>query len=94
MPATPALRAMTMKTVNDANEVLDEITLDGGRQMWTQKHLRDFIPRLTKWMSIWEETGRRHGLTVNPHSMQNHRDLARQGNLRPCLGPTQRRDPV
>jgi glutathione S-transferase len=34
MPATPALRAMTMKTVNDANDVLDEITLDGGRQMW------------------------------------------------------------
>ena len=64
MPATPALRAMTMKTVNDANDVLDEITLDGGRQMWTQKHWRDFVPRLTKWMSIWEETGRRHGLEV------------------------------
>ena len=65
MPATPALRAMTMKTVNDANDVLDEITLDGGRQMWTQKHWRDFIPRLTKWMSIWEETGRRHGLGLD-----------------------------
>jgi glutathione S-transferase len=65
MPATPALRAMTMKTVNDANDVLDEITLDGGRQMWTQKHWRDFIPRLTKWMSIWEETGRRHGLKAD-----------------------------
>ena len=38
MPATPALRAMTMKTVNDANDVLDEITLDGGRQMWTGLH--------------------------------------------------------
>ena len=33
MPATPALRAMTMKTVNDANDVLDEITLDRGRQI-------------------------------------------------------------
>ena len=65
MPATPALRAMTMKTVNDANDVLDEITLDGGRQMWTQKRWRDFIPRLTKWMSIWEETGRRHGLKAD-----------------------------
>lgn len=37
MPATPALRAMTMKVVNDANDVIDEITLDGGRQMWTKK---------------------------------------------------------
>ena len=33
MPATPSLRALTMKTVNDANDVLDEITLDGGRQI-------------------------------------------------------------
>src|SRR5438045_19895 len=30
MPATPALRALTMKIVNDANDVIDEITLDGG----------------------------------------------------------------
>jgi glutathione S-transferase len=31
------LRAMTMKIVNDANDVIDEITLDGGREMWTKK---------------------------------------------------------
>ena len=62
MPAAPALRAMTMKIVNDANDVLDEITLDGGRQMWTEKRWQDFVPRLKKWMSFWEETGRRHGL--------------------------------
>lgn len=63
MPATPALRAMTMKTVNDANDVIDELTLDGGRDMWTEKRWLDFTPRLTKWMALWEETGRRHGLT-------------------------------
>ena len=62
MPATPALRAMTMKIVNDANDVIDEMTLDGGRAMWTEKTWHAFIPRLTKWMSFWEETGRRHGL--------------------------------
>jgi glutathione S-transferase len=62
MPATPALRALTMKIVNDANDVIDEITLDGGREMWTGKSWRDFVPRLEKWMSFWEETGRRHGL--------------------------------
>lgn len=65
LPATPALRAMTIKTVNDANDVIDEITLDGGRKMWTQKRWREFIPRLKKWMSLWEETGRRHGLTAD-----------------------------
>ncbi|MDB5642846.1 MAG: glutathione S-transferase [Hyphomicrobiales bacterium] len=63
MPETPALRALTMKVVNDANDVIDEITLDGGREMWTEKSWRAFVPRLEKWMSFWEETGRRHGLT-------------------------------
>jgi glutathione S-transferase len=62
LPATPSLRAMTMKIVNDANDVIDEITLDGGREMWTKKRWQDFVPRLEKWMSFWEETGHRHGL--------------------------------
>ena len=57
LPTTPALRAATMKIVNDANDVIDDLTLDGGRTMWTAKSWQDFVPRLTKWMSIWEETG-------------------------------------
>lgn len=62
LPATPALRAMTIKIVNDANDVIDEITQDGGREMWTEKKWAEFVPRLQKWMSFWEETGRRHAL--------------------------------
>ena len=65
LPATAALRAMTIKIVNDANDVIDELTLDGGRQMWTAKRWRGFVPRLQKWMSFWEETGRRHGLAAD-----------------------------
>jgi len=65
LPATPALKALTIKIVNDANDVLDEITLDGGRQMWTEKRWKEFLPRLKKWMALWEETGRRHGLATN-----------------------------
>lgn len=65
MPATPALRAMTIKIVNDANDVIDELTLDGGRVMWTDKRWDEFVPRLKKWMSLWEETGRRHGLKAD-----------------------------
>lgn len=65
MPANPALRALTMKIVNDANDVIDEITLDGGRQMWTKQRWKEFVPRLKKWMSLWEETGRRHGLKAD-----------------------------
>jgi glutathione S-transferase len=65
LPATPELRALTMKIVCDANDVIDEITLDGGKQMWTKARWEEFVPRLKKWMSFWEETGRRHGLTVD-----------------------------
>ena len=63
LPRSPALRALTLKVVNDANDVIDDLTLDGGRQMWTPERWSAFIPRLRKWMSLWEETGRRHGLT-------------------------------
>ncbi|RZJ02495.1 MAG: glutathione S-transferase [Brevundimonas sp.] len=62
LPADPAARALTLKVVADANDVIDELTLDGGRQMWTAKRWAEFQPRLRKWMSFWEETGRRHGL--------------------------------
>lgn len=62
MPATPELRALTIKIVNDANDVIDEITLNGGEKMWTEERWEDFKPRLQKWMRIWEETGRRYGL--------------------------------
>ncbi|MGI4876259.1 MAG: glutathione S-transferase [Janthinobacterium lividum] len=65
LPPTPALRAMTIKLVNDANDVIDELTIDGGKQMWTDARWSEFVPRLRKWMSFWEETGRRHGLTAD-----------------------------
>jgi glutathione S-transferase len=65
LPATPAGRALAMKIVNDANDVIDDLTLDGGRLMWTRPRWRAFVPRLRKWMSLWEETGRRHGLRAD-----------------------------
>jgi hypothetical protein len=65
LPANPSLRALTIKIVNDANDVIDEITQNGGREMWTKKKWEEFVPRLQKWMSFWEETGRRHGLKAD-----------------------------
>jgi glutathione S-transferase len=65
LPAEPELRAMTLKVVNDANDVIDEITLDGGRDMWTEERWIKSIPRFQKWMMMWEELGTRHGLTVD-----------------------------
>jgi glutathione S-transferase len=65
LPATAAMRALTIKIVNDANDVIDEITQQGGREMWTEKSWHEFVPRLKKWMSFWEETGRRHGLKAD-----------------------------
>ena len=62
IPASAALRALTAKVVNDATDVIDEITLDGGREMWTSKSWDEFVPRLQRWMMFWEVMGTRHGL--------------------------------
>ena len=63
IPDAPSGRALTMKVVADANDVLDEMTLSGGRAMWTEESWAAFEPRLRRWMALWEETGRRNGLT-------------------------------
>ena len=33
LPATPGARALTLKIINDANDLIDELTLDSGRQI-------------------------------------------------------------
>ena len=65
LPATPALRALTIKVVNDANDVIDEMSLNGGRDMWSEARWRESVPRIRKWMTIWEETGRRNSLSAD-----------------------------
>ena len=51
------------KIVADANDVLYEMTLYNGAQMWTQARWDAYRPRLARWMAIFEAHGRRHGLT-------------------------------
>lgn len=62
LPDSAEGRALTLKTVNDANDVIDELTQQGGREMWTPEKWRDFLPRLKRWMTIWEVTGGKNGL--------------------------------
>jgi glutathione S-transferase len=63
IPDDPARAALTAKIIADANDVLYEMTLHNGAQMWTQELWDDYRPRLARWMTISEEHGRRHGLT-------------------------------
>lgn len=64
MPGEAGQAALTHKLVADANDVLDEVTRFGGRSMWTRGDWAEFAgARLPRWMGIFEETGRRHGLT-------------------------------
>jgi glutathione S-transferase len=63
IPDDPARDALTAKIVADTNDVLYEMTLYNGAQMWTQDAWNAYRPRLARWMAIFEETGRRHGLT-------------------------------
>ena len=63
MPLDPALAALTHKVIADANDVLYEITLHNGAQMWTQPLWDDFRPRLGRWMAMFEALGTRYGLS-------------------------------
>lgn len=64
LPDDAAGRALTAKLIQDAMDVLYEMTLFHGNEMWTQTRWNAYLPRLTRWMTIFEEHGRRHGLTV------------------------------
>lgn len=63
LPDSPEGRALTLKVVNDANDVIDEITLQGGMMMWTEESWLAFVPHLKHWMRLWESLGKRNGLT-------------------------------
>jgi glutathione S-transferase len=65
IPQDPERAALTAKLIADANDVLYEMTLHNGAQMWTQKRWDAYRPRLGRWMAIFEEHGRRYGLTVD-----------------------------
>jgi len=65
LPASVDGKALSIKVVNDCNDVIDELTIDGGKQMWTPARWKAFEPRLKRWMAIFEETGRRHGLATD-----------------------------
>lgn len=65
VPDDPASRAMTDKITADATDVFNEMTRYNGAQMWDEESWRDFRPRLERWMVIFEETGRRNGMTAD-----------------------------
>lgn len=64
MPDDPARAALTHKIIADANDVLYEMTLHNGAQMWTKPRWEAFRPRLARWMAIFEALGARYGLAI------------------------------
>ncbi len=65
LPTDAQSRAMTIKVVADANDVIDDMTNDGGREMWTAKSWKDYKPRLKRWMTIFEVVGQQHHLKAD-----------------------------
>lgn len=65
MPDDPARAALTHKIIADANDVLYEMTLHNGAQMWTKPRWEAFRPRLGRWMAIFEALGARYGLAID-----------------------------
>ena len=65
MPKRGDGQAMTIKIVADANDVIDDITLDGGREMWTAETWKAYLPRLDRWMEIFEVSARHNGVKAD-----------------------------
>lgn len=66
MPDDPVLAALTDKVLGDCGDVLEELTCNCGEAMWSPVGWADFSgQRLPRWMQIFEELGRRHGLSKN-----------------------------
>jgi len=56
--------SMSIKVLCDTIDVLHEMTRNCGMMMWTEEDWARFAEtRLPRWLSIFEETGRRHGLS-------------------------------
>ena len=64
LPSDPEREAMTVKIIADADDVLYEMTRYNGAQMWTTEEWQAYLPRLKRWLKIFEQIGVRHGLTV------------------------------
>lgn len=75
LPNTSEGRALTQKVINDANDVIDEITLQGGMEMWTDEKWQAFVPRLKRWMSFWEVLGKRCNLTADTGTLLGTTDI-------------------
>jgi len=59
-------QTLALKTILDCNDVLNEITCQCGEKMWAVEEWTKWRDhRLVKWLQIFEETGRRHGLTAD-----------------------------
>ena len=60
------LDCLALKVILDCNDVLSDITNANGSQMWEYDQWRSFrSERLPRWLEVFEETGRRHGLLAD-----------------------------
>lgn len=69
VPNDAARTALTSKLVADASDILYEMTLHHGAQMWTDERWHAYRPRLARWMAIFETHGRQHGLAAGKGHM-------------------------
>lgn len=66
LPDDPAQLPVVMKIFGDCMDVLSEITRSNGAQMWEREAWESFRNnRLVRWLEIFEEVGRRSGMTMS-----------------------------
>lgn len=64
MPTDPVAAATTAKLIADANDVLYEMTRYNGAHLWTAEAWAAQLPRLRRWMAIFEAHGAAHDLSA------------------------------
>jgi len=64
LPNDAEREALTVKIIADTDDVLYEMTRYNGAQMWTPAEWQAYLPRLKRWMVVFEQTGLRHGLSA------------------------------
>jgi len=68
LPAGLAKQAVALKVMEDANDLLAEMTRSNGAQMWDKAAWLAFVDpdkgRFVRWLQIFEQLGTQYGLTT------------------------------
>lgn len=77
LPDGAAAAAAALKVTMDCNDVIDEMTRQGGLVMWDEESWAEYRrDRLPRWLALFEATGRDHGMSADSGSFLGTKALS------------------